>query len=77
MICVSKKVKNYCPDNEYFILSLSEYLNLTCYAGWGMPMGAQRKLKHPSKPLGSLFVPFAFGLDWTGFSNIIDCLSKI
>ena len=26
--------------------------------------------------VGSLFVPFAFGLDWTGFSNIIDCLSK-
>ena len=33
-------------------------------------------LKHSSNPLGSLFVPFAFGLDWTGFSNIIDCLSK-
>ena len=30
----------------------------------------QNVLKHSSKPLGSLFVPFAFGLDWTGFSNI-------
>ena len=27
-------------------------------------------LKHSSNPLGSLFVPCAFGLDWTCFSNI-------
>ena len=46
------------------------------YASWGMPMGGRNILKHSSNPLGSLFVPFAFGLDWTGFSNIIDCLSK-
>ena len=75
MICVSKKEKNYCPDNEYFILSqLIFKLNLLCWLGYAN--GGRNILKHSSNPLGSLFVPFAFGLDWTGFSNIIDCLSK-
>ena len=43
----------------------------------GVCQWGRNVLKHASKPLGSLLVPFAFGLDWTGFSNIIDCLSKI
>ena len=40
-----------------------------CWLGYAS--GGRNVLKHSSNPLGGLFVPFAFGLDYTGFHTLL------